>query len=122
MLLVVQFRHPLVARELHLLQVLVQVALVMVDRVLALLVLAAPLVAHVPPVVPVLLVPLALSVLVAAPVVDPVVLVVDPVVPVLAVPVVEVVLVAALDRVVVVVLLAVVAVVAVVERMICSRQ
>ena len=126
MQLAVQFRRLLVARELHLLQVLVQVALVMVDRVLVLLVLAAPLVAHVPPVALVLLVPLALSVLVAVLVVDlvadPAVLVVDPVVPVLAVPVVEVVLVAALDRVVVVVLLAVVAVVAVVERMTYSRQ
>ena len=110
------------ARELHLLQVLVQVAQVMVDRVLVLLVLAAPLEAHVPPVVLVLRVPLVLSVLVADLVVDRVVLVVDPVVPVLAVLVVEVVLVAALDRVVVVVLLAVVAVVAVVERMIYSRQ
>jgi hypothetical protein len=57
--LVVQFRRLLVARELHLLQVLVQVALVTVDRVLVLLVLAAPLVALVPLVV---LVRLVLSV------------------------------------------------------------
>jgi hypothetical protein len=113
-----------VARELHLLRVLVRAAPVTVARELVHRVRVVPLVAPVPPAVLVLPVPLVHSDLVVL-VVDPVVLVVlvvDPVVLVAVVPVAAVVPVVALAQVVDVVLRAAVVVVADVVRMIYSRQ